>query len=261
MNTRRTLICELLFALCCSVAQVAAAQEPVDSAPGQSPAQASAQAGTFLPLTDSAQTGAHRGYVLVRGGYDWARGSIQSDARVEATLLPWLAIRGGPIYTQHPERFRPFIGVRAQALSQTDHGLDLGFGLAYQPEGFTEAEGEIELTVALGRHFGRLGTFANVVYGQDPEARERDGEVRLAALYELAAPLQAGLDARLRVDLGSEPEVRKAEGEAEWDLLVGPTLSYAAGSIATLVHAGLSAVDRAPARYGAFVLLGVAGVL
>jgi hypothetical protein len=50
--------------------------------------------------------------------------------------------------------------------------------------------------------------FANLVYGQDPEGRERDGEVRLASLYDLGG-LQLGVDARVRLDLGEEAEAQR----------------------------------------------------
>jgi len=103
----------------------------------------------------------------------------------------------------------------------------MAIGAYYRPEGFTQAEGEVEIALALGRAFGRFATFANIVYGQDPEGAERDGELRLAALYQLNNSLQAGLDARLRADLGSDEGKRRAEGGAEYDVLVGPTASFA----------------------------------
>jgi hypothetical protein len=232
-----------------------------DDTPSADAAQRSAEAGTFLPTTDSARIDSQRGYVIAFGGYDFARRSAQFEARAEVSILPWLAVLGGPVYTQHPEQFRPSLGVRAQALSQPDQGIDLGFGVTYRPEGFTEAEGEIELSVAVARRFGRLGTFANLVYGQDPEATERDGELRLAGLYTIAAAVQAGLDARLRIDLGSEESEPHAEEGAHWDAVFGPTASFATGGFATFVQVGMSVVDDTAVHYGALALLGVAGVL
>jgi hypothetical protein len=152
-------------------------------------------------------------------------------------------------------------GLRAQALQQERAGIDLGFGAYYKPEGFTEAEGEIELVAAFGRRFGRLATFANLVYGQDLEATERDGELRLAALYSVSSSVQAGFDSRLRVDLGEGEEEHRTEGAAEYDLLVGPTASLAVGPLATILQAGLSVLGTEPAQPGAFVQLGLAGSL
>ena len=148
-----------------------------------------------------------------------------------------------------------------QVLTQEAAGLDLGAGLFYRPEGFTEAEGEIEFALAFARHFGRLGTFANLFYGQDPEAAERDGEMRLAALYAVSSAVHAGFDARLRFDLGSEEGKRRAEGGAEYDLVLGPTANVALGPIAAIAQAGLTVFGVTPARVGALILFGVAGAL
>lgn len=235
---------------------------PIDRA--ENPAGASAEAGQFLPLTISARTDSQRAFVLAFGGYDSAKDSAQSEAVVDVTTVDWLALRAGVLYLQSPSRVRPMFGVRAQALKQENAGIDLGFGVYYKPEGFTEAEGEIEVVAAFGRRFGKLSTFANLVYGQEPEAEERDGEVRLAALYSLSSSVQAGLDARMRFDLGEEEgeegEARE-EGHGEYDLIVGPTASLAMGPMAAILQLGLSVQGTEPAQTGAVALIGVAGAL
>jgi hypothetical protein len=249
-------------AIVCSTALAAA--QPRDDSPFLQPqpaAEVGAFAGQFLPTTLSARTDSQRGYFLAFAGYDSARKSAQSEALVDVSILSWLAVRGGFLYTQHPNRTRPTIGVRAQPLSQENVGIDLGVGAYYRPEGFTEGEGEIELVVAVGRRFGRLATFANLVYGQDPEAAERDGEVRLAALYAVTQSVQAGFDARLRADLGSEEGKRRAEGGAEYDLVFGPTASYAIGPIAVIAQGGMSVFGTNPAKPGGVIQLGIAGAI
>lgn len=243
------------------LAAPALAQEDGEPKPSLDPAQTSAEAGQFMPTVISARTDSQKGYLLAYGGYDSARESAQAEAIADVSLFSWLAVRGGVVYTQHPNRSRPTFGLRAQALKQEDAGLDLGAGVYYRPEGFTEGEGEIELVIAVGRRFGRLGTFANLVYGQDPEAAERDGEIRLGALYELTAGFQAGFDARLRADLGSEEGKRRAEGGAEYDLVFGPTASYAIGPIAVIAQGGMSVFGTEPAKPGGVVLLGMAGAI
>jgi hypothetical protein len=215
----------------------------------------------FLPTTIGARTDSQRAYFVAFGGYDSAQHSARSEALVDVSILNWLAARAGFVYTQRPNRTRPTLGLRAQALSQERSGIDLGIGGFYRPEGFTQSEGEIELVVAAARQFGRLTTFANVAYGQDPEAAERDGELRLGALYTVNGSVQAGMDARLRVDLGSEPGKRRAEGGADYDLVVGPTASYAIGPIAAIVQAGVSVFGVSPARPGGVAMLGVAGAI
>jgi hypothetical protein len=215
----------------------------------------------FLPTTISARTDSQRAYLLATGGYDSAKHSAQSDALLDVTIVDWLAARVGVHYLQSPSRFRPSMGLRAQALTQERAGVDLGFGAYYKPEGFTEAEGEVELVAAFGRRFGRFATFANLVYGQDPEGKEHDGELRLAALYSVSSSVQAGVDSRLRVDLGEGEGEEAKEGHGEYDLIVGPTASIAVGSVAAMIQAGLSVNGTEPAQPGVVALLGLAGAL
>ena len=232
-----------------------------DAADRSNPAEAAAEAGMLLPTTLSPRTDSQRAYFLALGGYDTSRDSAQSDVFADVSILSWLALRAGLQYTQYPDRFRPTFGARVQILGQDKAGLDLGAGAFLKPEGFSEAEAEVELVVALARRFGRFTTFANLVYGQDPEASERDGEVRLAALYSATKSIQVGLDSRLRVDLGSEEGERHAEGGAEYDLVFGPTASFAVGPIAAVAQAGMSVYGTEPAQPGGVVQIGIAGAL
>jgi hypothetical protein len=261
-RTQSSIACAVLAAVLCSAGRVAAeADDRAQAEHSVSGAALSAAAGMFLPTTIAARTDSQTGYVRALGGYDSARRSTQFEALADVTIIGPLAARAGVLYAQRPNSFRPSLGLRVQAMSQEKLGIDMGIGAFYRPEGFTEAEGEIELVLAFGRTFGRLGTFANIVYGQDPEGAERDGEVRLGALYAVTELFQAGLDARLRLDLGSEEGNRRAEGGAEYDVIVGPTASYAFGPIAAIAQAGFSVFGTESAKLGAVALLGVAGVL
>jgi hypothetical protein len=252
----------VLACLVCSPGRAAAqTDDRAQAERADSGAALSAAAGMFLPTTIAARTDSQTGYVRALGGYDSARRSTQFEALTDVTIIGPVAARVGVLYSQRPNSFRPSLGLRVQALSQEKAGIDMGIGAFYRPEGFTEAEGEIELVLAFGRTFGRLGTFANIVYGQDPEGAERDGEVRLGALYALTDLLQVGMDARLRVDLGSEEGDRREEGGAEYDVIVGPTASYAFGPIAAIAQTGFSVFGTEAAKLGAVALLGVAGVL
>jgi hypothetical protein len=224
-------------------------------------AATTAEAGNFLPTTIAPRTDSQTGYVRALGGYDSARRSGQFEALADVTVIGPLAARVGVLYSQRPNSLRPSVGLRVQALTQERFGFDFGVGGYYQPEGFTEAEGEIELVLAFARSFDRLGLFANLVYGQDPDAEERDGELRLAALYTISEAFLAGFDARVRVDLGSEEGKRRAEGGAKYDVVVGPTASYALGPVAAFAQAGASVFGVSPARIGAVALLGLAGAI
>jgi hypothetical protein len=256
------------LAVCCAVlsSTPALAQDPPlhADAPAETPTSAavsSAEAGMLLPFSISPRTDSQRGLARALGGYDSARRRAQFEVVADVTVIGPVAVRLGALYGQQRDTFRPTLGLRVQALSQERQGIDLGVGAFYKPEGFTEPEGEIEVMVMVARRFGRVAAFANIVYGQDPEGNERDGELRLAALYAVTTPLQVGLDARLRFDLGGEEEKRREEGEAEYDVLVGPSASYAFGAVAAIAQAGLSVYGASPARPGALALLGVAGAL
>jgi hypothetical protein len=135
------------------------------------------------------------------------------------------------------------------------------FGAFYRPEGFTEAEGEVEVVAAFARSFGRLGLYANLVYGQDPEASERDGEARLAGLYRLSQRFLGGIDTRLRFDLGSNEGKRRVTGEAQFDFVAGPTVMYVLGDVALIAQAGVSGVGYAQSRWGTVALAGLGGAL
>jgi hypothetical protein len=237
------------------------AQDDQTSSRDAGAASRSAEAGMFLPLSMAPRTDSQTAFLNSYGGYDSARRAAEIQGTADVTLFGPLALRGGAQYTEFTNRTKPTLGLRLQPLSQQQHGIDGGVGVFYKPEGLTEAEGEVEAVVMLSRRFGRLTGFANLVYGQDPEGAERDGEVRLAGLYRFTAELQAGLDGRVRFDLGSDAGKRRAKLEAAFDLTTGPTLSYSFGRVAAFALAGLSAVNVSGMRLGAIALGGLGGSL
>lgn len=215
----------------------------------------------FLPLTEAPRTDSARAFILALGGYSGASNSEVIEGRGEVTVYGPIALRIGVLHTGQPKQLRPTVGARVQALSQHDHGLDLSIGLFYKPEGFTEGEGEVEAVVALGRRFGRFGLIGNVAYGQDPEARERDGEARIAALYTLGSRVELGLDSRLRFDLGTEEDKLEEEGGAEYDLLAGPLVSVALGSVALGAQTGVSVLGEKSTDVGMLALATISGAM
>jgi hypothetical protein len=249
--------------LCAMLARVApvAAQNDAAAPPDKPPTDRSANAGMFLPYTIAPRTDSQHAFAAVLGGYDTPRKKGQLEGTADVTLIGPLAARVGVLYGQSSNRLRPSVGLRVQALSQVDQGVDMTFGAFYRPEGFTEAEGEVEVVTALARSFGRLGMFANLVYGQDPEGAERDGEVRVAGLYSFTQRFLGGLDTRLRFDLGSNEGKRRVTGEAEFDLVAGPTVMYVLGDVALIAQAGMSGVGYAQSRWGVVTLAGLGGAL
>jgi hypothetical protein len=248
--------CAILIAL---AGTARAAGDGVD-APG-SPAAArverTAASGNFLLLTQGAALDGQGGHATASGGYDGSRRAGLFEAAAEVRLWGPVVLRGGAVYTGDDRTLRPSFGARLQALHESRHGVDGAVGVFYRPEGLTEGEGEIEAVVSAGTHLGATYLLGNLVYGQDGEGRERDGEVRLAALRPVTRRLLLGFDGRLRFDLGSDRPGRSGS-EPTLDALVGPAATFLAGPVALLVHAGASAL-RVPggSTAGAFVLGGI----
>jgi hypothetical protein len=209
--------------------------------------------GLFLPSTLAARVGATPAYVSAFGGYDTAGRAPIAATTVEVQLWGPIAIRGGAQYSASREGARPSFGGRAQLLRQERHGVDGAVSVFYRPEGFTEPEGEIETFVSLGRRFGRATVIGNLVYGQDPEGNERDGEVRAAAQVGMGR-WTLGAEARARFALGAQHGAQ-AKAEPTFDLLAGPVAAATLGSIAIFAGAGPTLL-----RAGGTSTLGVTGL-
>jgi len=184
-------------------------------------------------------------------GYDGGTGKASFDAFTEARLWGPVSVRGAAVYTPRTKTLRPALGVRLQTLRQGTHGIDAAVGVSYRPEGLTEPEGEIETVLAFGRRLENAYLLGNLTYGQDPEGRERDGEVLVAAQRRASARLWLGLDGHARFDLGSATTTLAAHAEPRFDLRAGPTATYVAGSVVLVASAGFSAVrfaDQTTAR-------------
>ena len=78
----------------------------------------------------------------------------------------------------------------------------------------------------------------NLVYGQDPEGNERDGELRFASLYA-AGRWTFGIDSRLRFAIGTQKSAM-ALAEPKFELLAGPVAAATVGPVAIFAQAGPS---------------------
>jgi hypothetical protein len=255
MSTRISII------LLSSLLAASAARAQTDDSVSQSlTTRQSASAGRLLVHTHPAALDGQAALVSALGGYDSARRTGLFEAAAEVRVWGLLSVRGGAVYTSGDGRLRPSFGGRLQLLAESARGLDGAIGVFYRPEGLTEPEGELEAVVSAGRHAGETYLAANLVYGQDPEGNERDGELRLAAVHPLAERLLLGLDGKLRFDLGSDRARQAHRGEPRLDAVAGPLLTLFVGPVAILAQAGASAVafsDRT--AFGAFVVSGLAG--
>jgi hypothetical protein len=207
-----------------------------ESAAAPSDTLSATRVGTFLPSTLTPAVGAGAAYASTLGGYDTAHGAPIASATAEVRIWGPLAVRGGADFSATRTTSRPTIGLRAQLMRQAQHGVDASLSVFYRPEGFTEPEGEIETFVSLGRQFDRIYVLGNLVYGQDPEGNERDGEVRAAALYG-GGRWTLGLDSRARFAIGSQRSAMAA-AEPKFDLVAGPIANLTVGPVALFAEAG-----------------------
>jgi hypothetical protein len=237
MRVRGT-ICAVVLAL--SAPAMAAAQEAEverEIAPPRDVVTV-ARDGAFLAATLSPRVGAVPVLVSAYGGYDTAHQAPIGTAVTEVQLWGPIALRVGVERSPIRNEPRPTVGGRIQLLRQERHGVDGALSVFYRPEGFTEPEGEIETFASIGRRFERVALLGNLVYGQDPEGNERDGEVRVGALYA-AGRFTVGLDARLRLAIGTQKGTMAA-AEPKLDLLAGPVAMAAVGPLLLFAEAGPS---------------------
>lgn len=217
------------------------AQEARPDGSGSAAPSATAQAisdGSFAPLTMPARVGSTPAFAWGLGGYDTSHKAGLFEAVAEVRLWGPIALRGGATYSNASDRLRPNLGARVQVLRQSAHGVDGSLAVFYKPEGFTEPEGEIETTLALARAFDAVTVGGNLVYGQDPEGHERDGEIRVSLLRR-GGRLVYGVDARARFALGTQ-HGRAATSEPTFDAMGGPLVMGALGPVAPFAQVGPS---------------------
>lgn len=256
------LLCASLFV---ALPRPARAEQPdVPARPAADPVRDATSAGGFVPLTVLASVDRARGFVMGFGGYDSATRTGRLVSFAEARVWGPLALRIGAQSNAGGERIGPSIAGRLAFLSEEKQGLDAAVSVGYNAEGFSELEGEVEIVLAFGKRVRSCQLLGNVVYGQDPEGHERDGELRLAALGQLGSIYYLGLDGRGRVDLGLEDEgASGAHGEPLYDIDAGPVLDLALGPVVVGLHGGVAALSYAgaPPRFGAVALAGLGAAL
>jgi hypothetical protein len=254
-NTKRLAVFAIAVLATAARAQ---AQETTEIRQIAHPTDVAAAEGAFLPQTLPARVGSTaQAFAFGSGGFDSSRRGPLIDSAVEVSVWGPFALRVQATYSNDSQKMRPSVGGRAQLLRQEQHGIDGAITVFYKTEGFTEAEGEIETFASVGRRFEYLSAVGNLVYGQDPEGNERDGEIR-AAVWHQGRRLSLGLDTRARFALGAQ-HGRAATTEPSFDLLAGPVATVVAGPVALFAETGPSVFRLAggPTRAGAAALAGV----
>ena len=240
-----------------------APQVDTTAATPSNPVQTATSSGDFLPLTLPADVGRTHVFAFAYGGYDSAAQNARLVSFAEARIYGPLALRISAQSTGASEKIAPSVAARVQFLSATQHGVDAAFSLAYNAEGFTEFEGEIEAVLAFGKTIGSWRLLGNAAYGQDGEGSERDAEFRAAAFCRLASIYYLGFDGRGRFGLGSDPAKLSAHDEPRYDADVGPVLHVALGPVALGAHVGFSLLDlvHSDPRFGVIALAGLGSAL
>jgi hypothetical protein len=179
-----------------------------------------------------------RATVLVDGGRDSAAPEWRAGVHAWIPVYGRFSLVAGAAYRGATDAWRPSVGVAVALVEARPTGTSVDLLAQLKTEGFSEPEGEIELTVRVGHRFRRASLSFEGSYGQDPEAAERDAE--LAADAQLAAGrFSLGLGARARRDLGGS----KVEA-IRWDLQAGPHVGFVVtpGSFVD-VATGVSALE------------------
>lgn len=215
----------------------------------------------LLPEAVAARVSGDRVTATTWAGYDGAKRSPLLTATVEARLVGRLVLTAGAGYTAEMPRapgLRPQVGLRVQVLDQARHGLDLAAAVMYRQDQFTDEGGFFEGAVAFERRVGPVLLSGNLLYGQDGEGDDRDGQARLAAMLVAGHGLLVGLDGRYRHELWSDDPRGPASTRPVAELVAGPTASFTSGSWSVMAEAGFSSVST-PATHQGVIALGGLG--
>ncbi|HEY5284638.1 MAG TPA: hypothetical protein VIM14_17735 [Polyangia bacterium] len=223
--------------------------------------EAPARAVHFLPGAldaemDSSTTSVGAGWA----GYDGATKNPVASATAEAWVVPRLSFTVGFGSTTQPGevRLRAQGGVRVMLLDQHRFGVNAVAGFLYRQDRFANEEGMLEWSALFSRRFGATLAMANLVYAQDGEGDDREGELRVVGLHDFGTHLHLGLDGRVRTSLGSSDPHRAEHSNPTLEFSAGPLLACSMGRFSLVSEAGISGqkVDRL--RTGALVLGGLA---
>lgn len=219
------------------------ADRPASSMADVTAAPITADVTQFLPTTSGAAIARARSVTSAWGGFDGAGRIPVLSIGTELRIARRVALLVGAGYDQSgaaSPTLRPRVGLRAQLLGQEASGLDLGVSLAFRQDRFTSEDGMIQASVATGRSFGATSLVGNLVYAQDGEGDDYEGEVRLAALHRVSGGLHVGVEGRYMRLLDSKDARRQEHGTPNAEAAAGTIVAYMAGSWLLAVEAGYS---------------------
>jgi len=217
----------------------------------------------ILPGTLGASVGPSTVVASSFGGYDTAAKAPIASMYTEVKVVPRLVLLAGAAWAvpnalgQGGGDMRPQLGARVQILNQAKFGLDMAAGFMFREDKFGAEDGLFQGSLSFGRRFDRVSAVMNVVYGQDGEGDDHEGEVHLAVLADVAQHLHVGLDSRATRALASTDPRRALLGTPTGTLIAGPLAAFTYGPIAVMTEVGMSEVWLASVKSGVVAMGGL----
>jgi hypothetical protein len=214
----------------------------------------------FLPNTAGASATTSTDVTNAWGGYDGGARTPVFGVTTELRLVRRVSLIGGVAYTSASAAdpgMRPQLGARVQVLEQAASGVDASAALLFRKDRFSSEEGLFQGSIALGRSFGETSAVVNVVYGQDGEGDDHQGEVRLAGVRRVAGGLHLGVEGRYMRALASTDPHRATLGTPSMEAMAGPLVAYTAGSWVLVAEAGVSNRQTSHLETGLVTVAGV----
>jgi hypothetical protein len=196
----------------------------------------------------------------VWGGYDGAARAPVFSASTEVRLVRRVSLMAGVTYATAyaaSTDLRPHIGARVQFLEQPSSGVDATAAFVFRQDRFTSEDGLLQGSIAVGRSFGETSAVLNVVYGQDGEGDDHEGEVRVACTRHVGGGLHGGIEGRYMHSIDSTDPKRAMLGTPSMEALVGPMVAYTAGSWAVVGEVGVASRQSSRVETGVTALAGV----
>jgi hypothetical protein len=197
------------------------------------------------------------------GGYDSAAKAPIASLYTEVKVVPRLVLLAGAAWAvpnalgQGGGEMRPQLGARVQLLNQAKFGVDMAAGFMFREDKFGAEDGLFQGSLSFGRRFDRVSTVMNVVYGQDGEGDDHEGEVHLAVLADVAQHFHVGVDSRATRALASTDPRRAQLGTPTGTLIAGPLAAFTYGPIAIMTEVGMSEVWVASLKSGVVAMGGL----
>ncbi len=239
----------------------ARAEPPDEPDVTDTPAASSAEMMRFLPNATSALVGTTPALTAAWAGYDGAAQTPVMSLGTEVRLVRRLAIVAGVAYgNAHASDagLRPQLGVRLQVLRQRASGVDASAAFTFREDRFTSEDGLYQGELAVARSFGQTSAVVNVLYAQDGEGDDHQGELRLAAVRRVWGGLHLGAEGRYMHSLASTDPHRATVGTPSMEAMAGPVVAFMTGRWGFLAEAGVSMRQTSRLDTGVMTLGGIA---